>query len=169
MAWDCQRLVWQLRIVRTGGCWRNMALRAPRGACNNYYYYYKWRVRLGSAKQNCTNCHFQLHISQLPTWSSTAHWNMPCVGTLNTVAIITRMCLQCTYDRCMTVNHPDICPAVRSMICWCSFVVSVHLWRPRHHRHTATFLPLVHHFTFGTLFSLSLSVQESNRRLLLLR
>jgi len=32
--------VWQLRIVRTGGCWRNMALRAPRGACNNYYYYY---------------------------------------------------------------------------------------------------------------------------------
>jgi len=39
MAWDCQRLVWQLRIVRTGGCWRNMALRAPRGACNNYYYY----------------------------------------------------------------------------------------------------------------------------------
>jgi len=31
--------LWQLRIVRTGGCWRNMALRAPRGACNNYYYY----------------------------------------------------------------------------------------------------------------------------------
>jgi len=43
--------VWQLRIVRTGGCWRNMALRAPRGACNNYYYYYSLLSNIKAARR----------------------------------------------------------------------------------------------------------------------
>jgi len=43
VVYDAPCGMWQLRIVRTGGCWRNMALRAPRGACNNYYYMWDGR------------------------------------------------------------------------------------------------------------------------------
>jgi len=43
---------------------------------------YKWRVCSGNAKQNCTNCRFQLHILTLQRHksSSTAHWNMQWQG-----------------------------------------------------------------------------------------